>query len=97
MSADTTTRTLELAVTGMTCGACRRHVEEALSSVGGVTEARVDLARGAAWVTYDAAVTGAADLIDAVREAGYHAEASAAKDAGALPVAARSCGCCGAA
>ncbi|HET7232658.1 MAG TPA: heavy-metal-associated domain-containing protein [Longimicrobium sp.] len=94
MAAENTIQTLDLSVTGMTCGSCRRHVEEALLAVPGVTSARVDLARGAASVTCNAATAGVAELIGAVREAGYHAEASpAAADAGGLPIVARSCSC----
>ncbi len=63
--------TVELAISGMTCGGCASTVTRVLSRVAGVTAARVDLARGRA------SVEGAAraeDLVRAVQAAGYDVE-----------------------
>ena len=62
-----------LKITGMTCGMCVQHVTTALQSVAGVQSADVNLASGAAAVQHDDA-TDAAQLIEAVVEAGYQAQ-----------------------
>ena len=60
-----------LAVEGMTCGNCVRHVQEGLGELAGV-RAAVDLAAGTATVVHPASLT-VADLLAAVDEAGYDA------------------------
>lgn len=64
-----------LAVSGMTCASCVRHVQRALERVPGVTEARVNLATEQAEVVLaaDAAGIDQARLVEAVRQAGYDA------------------------
>jgi Cu+-exporting ATPase len=57
----------------MTCASCQHHVETALSSTAGVQSARVDLMANRATVVYDPASTAPANLIEAVRAAGYDA------------------------
>ncbi len=65
---------VEIKVTGMTCDSCRDHVEHALSRVDGVTAVEVPGWReGRATITVAPGVT-AAQLADAVGEAGYGAE-----------------------
>jgi copper chaperone len=67
---------MELKVEGMTCGHCVGAVKRALEGVPGVTEARVSLEQGKAWVE------GAADpaaLAAAVAEEGYQARLLAAQ------------------
>lgn len=64
-------QTVELQVTGMTCGHCVQHVTEALESVPGVRKASVDLESGTAVVTATDAATEA--LVAAVEDAGYQA------------------------
>lgn len=58
-----------LSITGMTCGNCVRHVQEALEEIPGV-RAEVDLGAGVAVVVRPERVT-VQDLLDAVDEAGY--------------------------
>ena len=65
--------TVELAVTGMTCGNCSAHVKKALAGVSGVTNVDVDLAGGAAKVQIGADGADVDQLIEAVRDAGYDA------------------------
>ncbi|MBI3492654.1 MAG: mercury(II) reductase [Acidobacteria bacterium] len=60
-----------LEITGMTCDACARHVEQALLSVPGVHTADVSYPQGTARVTGDA--MKAAALASAVAAAGYGA------------------------
>jgi len=63
----------ELAISGMTCATCALRVEKALSAVPGVARAAVNLATGRASVEGVSGVLRPADLIAAVRRAGYEA------------------------
>jgi Cu+-exporting ATPase len=65
--------TLTLPITGMTCAACQSHVERALRSTAGVSDASVNLMTNTARVSFDPAVAHTEDLIASVREAGYDA------------------------
>ncbi len=67
------TESVTLPVVGMTCASCQHHVEEALRSTAGVTEARVDLMAHRARVSFDPAVAQPEKLVAAIREAGYDA------------------------
>ncbi len=67
------TETVEMPVLGMTCAACQRHVEAALTAAPGVTAARVDLMRHRARVEFDPAIAGPEALVEAIRESGYDA------------------------
>lgn len=60
-----------ITVGGMTCAACVRRVENALSEVEGVTKVSVNLATGRATVTHDARWAGLDKLAKAVTDAGY--------------------------
>jgi Cu+-exporting ATPase len=60
-----------LPVSGMTCAACARRVEKALSGTAGVRAADVNLATEKATVEYDAASVGLGELVEAVEGAGY--------------------------
>ena len=60
-----------LAIGGMTCAACVRHVERALSKVDGVLTVNVNLATERATVEYLSGVTGLAQFKQAVADAGY--------------------------
>ncbi len=57
-----TLRKVSLPVSGMTCAACARRVEKALSGTSGVPAANVNLAAEKATVEYDPALVGSADL-----------------------------------
>ncbi|MBA3979768.1 MAG: copper-translocating P-type ATPase [Alcanivorax sp.] len=67
-----TDHTVDLDISGMTCGGCVGRVERALSGVPGVRDSAVNLATGRARVTL-AADTDLASLQAAVAEAGYAA------------------------
>lgn len=69
---DQTTTTV-LAVSGMTCAACVRHVEQALASVPGVASAHVNFATREAVVHRSSASDLPDALVDTVRRAGYDA------------------------
>ena len=63
-----------LAITGMTCATCALRVERALSAVPGVVRADVNLASNRGSVEGLPGAVRAADLVAAVRRAGYEAE-----------------------
>lgn len=67
--------TVQLAIRGMTCAACVRRVERALSKVPGVEQAQVNFATETASVRLQASGAGLdqALLVSAVEDAGYHA------------------------
>src|SRR5258705_5297829 len=76
-----TTETTDLAVRGMTCGNCVRHVTEAIQSVGGVGHATVSLDTGRAAVKWKRdAHPDVAAVIGAIEKAGYQAEAAQPHD-----------------
>ena len=58
----------------MTCGHCQAKVEKALKGVSGVYTAIVDLEDGEAEVDFNDDAVTAADLITAVKRAGYEAK-----------------------
>lgn len=86
------TKTLNLAVTGMSCKHCQAHVKEALEKVPGVASAEVDLEGAKACVKADDSVT-ADTLVKAVEAAGYGASPLEGKTV-TLPVKGMMCGHC---
>ena len=62
-----------LSITGMTCGHCKKAVEDALQGVAGVEKVSVDLDQGSASIEGKAELS---QLIAAVLEEGYGATAS---------------------
>src|SRR6185437_2671412 len=64
----------ELSISGMTCATCALRVERALAAVPGVERAEVNLAGNRGHVEGGAATLRSADLIVAVRRAGYEAQ-----------------------
>lgn len=86
------TKTLNLAVTGMSCKHCQAHVKEALEKVPGVASAEVDLEGAKACVKADDSVTVDA-LVKAVEAAGYGASPLEGKTV-TLPVKGMMCGHC---
>jgi copper chaperone len=65
--------TIQLTVTGMTCGGCVNSVKNVLSALPGVQSAEVTLNPGQALVVYDPARVAPAALIQAVIDAGFGA------------------------
>jgi len=62
-----------LTITGMTCGHCKKAVEEALTSVQGVETVNVNLEQASASIQGSAELSA---LIAAIEEEGYSASAS---------------------
>lgn len=70
-------------IEGMSCASCVQRVETAANHVEGVSQAVVNLAQETMTVTYDNTQTKSTDIIQAVKEAGYHAlikDQAASKD-----------------
>lgn len=67
-----------LPITGMTCAACARHIEQKLQATEGVQQAAVNFATARATIGYDAKTTDVGRLIDAVKETGYGVRENAA-------------------
>ena len=67
------TESITLPVLGMTCASCQHHVEEALRATAGVESARVDLMAHRASVVFDPAIASPAQMVEAIRAAGYDA------------------------
>ncbi len=65
---------VRLLISGMTCGHCQSKVQTALQGVSGVYSAVVDLPDGEAEVDFDDDRVTTAQLIGAVRHAGYEAK-----------------------
>ena len=64
---------IHFAVRGMTCAACRTHVERAASQVPGVSAVQVNLLRNTMTLELDPAQGSAAAVVAAVAKAGYTA------------------------
>ena len=63
--------TIQLSITGMSCGGCVANAKKHLEAVNGVEQADVNLDQKSAKVTGSARVE---DLLAAVKSAGYQAE-----------------------
>ena len=62
-----------LAVEGMTCRSCIRHVTNALRELPGIAAVEVELRDGKVSVVHDAARASTDEMIAALGEAGYGA------------------------
>lgn len=69
-------RTVTFEVAGMTCGGCAARVERAIRELQGVSEVRVEVARGRAVVTFDAALVALSRIEAASARAGFPAHAT---------------------
>src|SRR6476619_1775155 len=63
--------TIDLPVLGMTCAACVRRVERAVTALPGVARAEVNLPLSRARIVIDPEVASARSAAGAIREAGY--------------------------
>ena len=63
--------TTTLKVQGMTCNHCVMRVAKALKAVPGVQDAKVDLQKAEAVISYDEAKVSAEKLSGTIVEAGY--------------------------
>ena len=81
--------TINLTVSGMTCGACVKHVEKAINSIAGMQKVEVDLASGAVKVEGNVS-QHVKEIIAALEEDGYPAKINS----DALPQAKAKSGSC---
>jgi copper chaperone CopZ len=65
--------TIDLAVSGMTCSACVKHVEKAINSIAGVQRVIVNLDAGTAKVEGDFS-KGISPILAALEKSGYPAQ-----------------------
>jgi copper chaperone CopZ len=65
--------TKTIAIEGMTCDNCVKHVTRALQGVSGVKEVSVNRENARATVTYDTTKTDMPALDDALKKSGYRA------------------------
>ena len=65
--------TINLAVSGMTCGGCVKHVEKAINAIAGVQKVEVDLPSGSVRVEGNISQSANA-IIAALEEDGYPAK-----------------------
>ncbi|WP_374687141.1 heavy metal translocating P-type ATPase [Promineifilum sp.] len=87
---DVPTAEVELPLLGMTCANCAATIERRLKKVDGVVEASVNLANERATVRYAPGAVTRADLVAAVRAAGYDVvEAAAGEEPADAEAAAR--------
>ncbi len=74
------TAALELPLLGMTCANCAANIERALNKVDGVLSATVNYANEKASITYATGAVSRAEMVAAVRRAGYDVVESASDD-----------------
>jgi Cu+-exporting ATPase len=81
-------KSTQLAISGMNCANCARHVTEALQGVAGVESARVNLEGGRAVVRWTRDAKPATEmLVGAVESAGFKAKIETGPAAAATPTA----------
>ena len=86
--------TINLTVSGMTCGSCVKHVEKAINSIAGVRKVEVDLPSGGVKIDGDISKK-VAEIIAALEEGGYPARVALEKNEGAKAGSCKSgSGCC---
>ncbi len=64
---------IKIKIDGMMCGHCQASVTKVISSVGGVSAVKVDLADNQATVTYDPKKTNVDAIKAVIVDAGYQA------------------------
>jgi Cu+-exporting ATPase len=79
-----------LKITGMTCASCVARVEKAIRETKGVEQANVNLATEIATFVYDPSQISVAEIIHAIRDAGYGVE----EETVTLPVRGMTCASC---
>lgn len=65
--------TININISGMTCGGCVKSVTKVLEALNGVEKAEVDLVSAAAKITFDPAKVQTAELVEAIEDAGFDA------------------------
>ncbi len=81
---------VDLLIGGMTCPHCPAMIEKALTALSGVWSAHVNLAARTASIAFDPARVTVADLLQAIRRAGYSPGAAKIR----IPIANMHCSSC---
>lgn len=68
--------TLNLNISGMTCGGCARSVHAVIQALEGVANVDIDWQAGTAVVSFDPASQNTVAIIEAVEDAGFDASAA---------------------
>ena len=84
------TASVNVRIGGMTCSHCPQAIEKALNTVAGVRSARVNHATGVATVMYDSSGTKVANILSAIRSAGYTVGTATVR----IPIANMHCSSC---
>ncbi len=84
------TEELNIPITGMTCAACVRNVERALTKTEGVEQANVNIATERASISFDPGLTNVPALVNSVRQSGYDVATAKAE----LPITGMTCAAC---
>jgi copper chaperone CopZ len=66
---------ITLAVRGMFCGSCATAVKKALARLPGIIDVAVEVERDRVTVTYNPRKASVPQMVEAIRKAGYRAEA----------------------
>ncbi|MDR2427138.1 MAG: heavy metal translocating P-type ATPase [Endomicrobium sp.] len=66
-------------ITGMTCSACSARIERAISKIGGIKKADVNLLKNTLTVSFDSSIVGIEQIIKKVEDIGYGAVLQNAK------------------
>lgn len=74
------TKVVQLTVMGMTCQGCADHITTSLSEKSGVLKSDVQYASNSATITYDPSIVKMEEIIHAIEETGYKAEAKTGND-----------------
>ncbi len=69
--ASAATKTMTLAVEGMTCTGCENTIQEAVTKIDGVTSVKASHLDSTAVVSFDTTKTSVEAIGDAINEAGY--------------------------
>ena len=90
LKGSSSSRRIDLPVTGMTCAACSARVQKSLSGLKGVESAAVNLAAERATVLYDPSEASADDFIDNIKDLGYGVSVSKVT----VPIKGMTCAAC---
>ncbi|MDR2360220.1 MAG: heavy metal translocating P-type ATPase [Oscillospiraceae bacterium] len=83
-----------LSIRGMTCAACARRIEKAVSKLDGVVKANVNLASEKLFVEYDSGAVQLAAIKDAVVKIGYEVAENTDTQTVTIPIGGMTCAAC---
>jgi mercuric ion transport protein len=66
-----TVKTLEFNVSGMTCASCEEHVNHEVNKLNGITSSLVSYKNGSALIAFDSTLTNQIEIEEAIANTGY--------------------------